>query len=856
MKNLFDRARLFFSKDKEFRSALYQIMGFCPHNIDLYRTAFAHKSHEYRSKKTGNKPLNNERLEFLGDAVLETVVSHIVYRQYPNKREGFLTNTRSKIVSRESLGKLAKELGIDRLIQSQTHGRTHNSYLEGNSFEALMGAIYLDRGFRYAFQFIEKRIIGAVLDLDTVANKEVNFKSKLLEWKQKNRIHLDFVDNISNNSNSTSPSFHTTVVIEGIPAGEGKGFSKKESHQAAAKDALTQMRRDADFLDAMFRAKEKRTAMGAEEFFALPHISEIDEQIAKERSGAKNERNSNRSERNERKSERKNEKAERNERKSNSDSDNTEREERNQRKNENAAREEKRNERKSDKEERKNERDNSKHNRKERKNAYEEQQNQRSERKSEREERATQPVIQEERSEQKAATCEQKSNKHAVVQQKSEVKVEAPQQATEKPTEKVAKVVTVLAETKVEAEKNAPTLSTEKPRAKQVVKPTPNSTTEATAEEVVATPAVNQSKEKVQKQEETPTLITVEFVDLPEEKQQNPIVEPQAVATEPVAETPKAPLEDLQQELDQWTEAADHACEITPTDTPISTEEIRSFTTEQSTNSVEEAPVAPQRTEHEEVNAEPTPEKEEVVPEMTINLAKTTEAVPQNFRDAVAPSPELKEEAVATVLTEEPTKEPTVAVEAVTQEPTEHSEEHTAAENKEATNATEEHAPRVRTEQEKKRARRQNKRQSAADFTNTTLPPSEQSHRAQKAERKLQEQAEKRKEEARQRQVKKMQQELAETFQLDVDIDDFMVVDTTPSSETSASKANEANATKANEAAKTGNPEEKRKNNRSRSGRRGGNNRRRGGNRSNTAKGESKEGGKSAPTAAHNSQEA
>jgi len=703
MKNLFDRARLFFSKDKEFRSALYQIMGFCPHNIDLYRTAFAHKSHEYRSKKTGNKPLNNERLEFLGDAVLETVVSHIVYRQYPNKREGFLTNTRSKIVSRESLGKLAKELGIDRLIQSQTHGRTHNSYLEGNSFEALMGAIYLDRGFRYAFQFIEKRIIGAVLDLDTVANKEVNFKSKLLEWKQKNRIHLDFVDNISNNSNSTSPSFHTTVVIEGIPAGEGKGFSKKESHQAAAKDALTQMRRDADFLDAMFRAKEKRTAMGAEEFFALPHISEIDEQIAKERSGAKNERNSNRSERNERKNERKNEKAERNERKSNSDSDNAEREERNQRKNENAAREEKRNERKSDKEERKNERDNSKHNRKERKNAYEEQQNQRSERKSEREERATQPVIQEERSEQKAATCEQKSNKHAVVQQKSEVKVEAPQQATEKPTEKVAKVVTALTETKVEAEKNAHTLSTEKPRAKQVVKPTPNPTTEATAEEVVATPAVDQSKEKVQKQEETPTLITVEFVDLPEEKQQNPIVEPQAVAPEPVAETPKAPLEDLQQELDQWTEAADHACEITPADTPISTEEIRSFTTEQSTNSVEEAPVAPQRTEHEEVNAEPTPEKEEVVPEMTINLAKTTEAVPQNFRDAVAPSPELKTDAVATVLTEEPTKEPTVAVEAVTQEPTEHSEEHTAAENKEATNATEEPAPRVRTEQEKKR---------------------------------------------------------------------------------------------------------------------------------------------------------
>jgi hypothetical protein len=342
---------------------------------------------------------------------------------------------------------------------------------------------------------------------------------------------------------------------------------------------------------------------------------------------------------------------------------------------------------------------------------------------------------------------------------------------------------------------------------------------------------------------------------LPEEKQQNPIVEPQVVATEPFADTPKATLEDLQQELDQWTEAADHACEITPAATPISTEEIHSFTTEQSTNSVEVAQVAPQSAKHEEVNAVLTHEKEEVAPEMPNNLGNTTEAVPQNFRDAVAPSSELKEDAVATILTEEPTEEP-VAVEAVTQEPTEHSEEHTAAGNKEAANATEEPAPRVRTEQEKKRARRQNKRQSAADFTNTTLPPAEQSHRAQKAERKLQEQAEKRKEEARQRQVKKMQQELAETFQLDVDIDDFMVVDTTPSSETSASKANEANTTKANEAAKASNPEEKRKNNRSRGGRRGGNNRRRSGNRSNTSQGENKEGGNAAPAPSSHSQEA
>lgn len=286
MKNFIDRAKFFFSKDKEFRAALYDIMGFYPHNVEYYRIAFAHKSSEYKSKKTGNKPLNNERLEFLGDAVLETVVSDIVYRHFPNKREGFLTNTRSKIVSRESLGRLAKDLGIDRLIQSQTHTRTHNSYLAGNSFEALMGAIYLDRGFPYAFRFVEKRIIGAVLDLEGVAQKEVNFKSKLLEWSQKNRIRMEFKESNDTSSSGNNPSFHTTIVIEGLFAGDGKGFSKKESHQNAAKDALTQLRREPQFLDSIFRSKEKRTAMEANEMFVLPKIDEIEAEIAKSKTKA------------------------------------------------------------------------------------------------------------------------------------------------------------------------------------------------------------------------------------------------------------------------------------------------------------------------------------------------------------------------------------------------------------------------------------------------------------------------------------------------------------------------------------------------------------------------------------------
>ena len=793
MKNIFDRARLFFCKDKEFRSALYQIMGFCPHNIDLYRTAFAHKSHEYRSKKTGNKPLNNERLEFLGDAVLETVVSHIVYRQYPNKREGFLTNTRSKIVSRESLGKLAKELGIDRLIQSQTHGRTHNSYLEGNSFEALMGAIYLDRGFRYAFQFIEKRIIGAVLDLDTVANKEVNFKSKLLEWKQKNRIHLDFVDSSGNNSNSTSPSFHTTVVIEGIPAGEGKGFSKKESHQAAAKDALTQMRRDADFLDAMFRAKEKRTAMGAEEFFALPHISEIDEEIAKERSAAKSERNNNRAER------------------------------KNERKNEKNARDDKRNERKSEKEERKEEQ------KEERKNERrEERQNAKNNREERKDERENTKNNREERN--TNAQPAQKNSDEQLVQQPQSVENENRKPAKAQKSNAPREPKPTKGE--VAVEKKAAIAEPEKTEEAFVEVPTQPVAQAPKADNVEVEPAADfgvaaaTPNAEVVSNEDAPTLIPIEFIDLTPESAETHDVAELAPREEPTVanvasqekQTVAQPsLEDLQEEVDNWVEAAEHACEFAPTE---------------KTASQEVADVAQE-------NAVISPTEVEVVETVEADAAISTEQNAQSVNEAVVSEPIADGNAVeetATPETATPVAEATTPeLETTSAETAEvvvdDSEE--VASSVEVVADAEENAPRVRSEQEKKRARRQNKRQNAANFANTTLPPAEQSHRAQKAARKQEEQAEKRKEENRKRQVKKMQQELAESFKLDVDIDDFVVVETTKSGISPAETPEQPN-TNGEEMR-----DEKRKNNRSRSGKRP-NNRRRGGNRSNTAQGEGK----------------
>ena len=306
--NLFDRMKLPFRKNKEFLSALYDILGFYPHNLDIYRIAFSHKSLSYhrdndakvsgkdrkggakerRKPRTENtsKPLNNERLEYLGDAVLESVVSDILFRHFPNKREGFLTSTRSKIVQREALNHLAADMGLEKLILAAQGTRMAHTNIGGNAFEALMGAIYLDRGYKHCHWFISNRVIGRYVDLENVAQKEVNFKSKLLEWSQKNRINISFKDSADANK-----GFKTIIVMEGITLARGNGRSKKESQQEASKEALTRMRREPKTYDNIFRAKEKRTAMEAEESFALPKIDEIENSISKGKKtkAAKNE---------------------------------------------------------------------------------------------------------------------------------------------------------------------------------------------------------------------------------------------------------------------------------------------------------------------------------------------------------------------------------------------------------------------------------------------------------------------------------------------------------------------------------------------------------------------------------------
>lgn len=268
--NIIDRIKLPFRKDKELYLDLYKILGFLPHDISLYKLALMHKSVAHRNAK--GRPVNNERLEFLGDAVLDATVGHIVYDHFPGKREGFLTNTRSKLVQRETLGKLAKEMGITNLILSSGRSASHNSYMGGNAFEALVGALYLDHGYDACMKFVQKQILTKMVNIDKVAYKEVNFKSKLIEWTQKNRVTMEFRCIKEDKDQNGSPVFEYMCVIEGIEGCSGKGFSKKEAQQHASEETLKQLRKQPKFCDSIFQAKTERTKMEEMPVMAAPDI--------------------------------------------------------------------------------------------------------------------------------------------------------------------------------------------------------------------------------------------------------------------------------------------------------------------------------------------------------------------------------------------------------------------------------------------------------------------------------------------------------------------------------------------------------------------------------------------------------
>lgn len=228
-----------------------------PRDITLYQQALMHKSLTQRTDE--GRPVNNERLEFLGDAILDAVVADIVYKHFEGKREGFLTNTRSKIVQRETLNKLAVQIGLDKLMKYATRSSSHNSYMYGNAFEAFIGAIYLDRGYADCKRFIEERIFVPFIDLEKLSRKEVNFKSKLIEWSQKNKyvISFELIEQCLDKENN--PIFRSEVLVEGLAAGAGTGYSKKESQQNAADMALRKLKKS-EFRTKVAEAKAQKEA--------------------------------------------------------------------------------------------------------------------------------------------------------------------------------------------------------------------------------------------------------------------------------------------------------------------------------------------------------------------------------------------------------------------------------------------------------------------------------------------------------------------------------------------------------------------------------------------------------------------
>lgn len=261
LRNQIDKIRLLFCKDKESYLCFYRILGFYPRNIQIYKQALLHKSSAVRSEK--GRLVNNERLEFLGDAILDAIIGDIVYQHFEGKREGFLTNTRSKIVQRETLNKLAVQIGLDKLIKYSSRSSSHNSYMYGNAFEAFIGAIYLDQGYDRCKRFLVERIIKPYIDLDKLSRKEVNFKSKLIEWSQKNKMEVSFELIEQFLDKQGNPVFQTEVRIEGLPAGTGTGYSKKESQQNAAQMALKKIKSSPDFMAAVHEEKLKTQATEA-----------------------------------------------------------------------------------------------------------------------------------------------------------------------------------------------------------------------------------------------------------------------------------------------------------------------------------------------------------------------------------------------------------------------------------------------------------------------------------------------------------------------------------------------------------------------------------------------------------------
>jgi len=228
---LLNSLRNFFSRDKELTKALRNLIGFAPKNVSVYRLALIHKSAGERLPD--GTLISNERLEFLGDAILSAVVAKYLFQRYPFEDEGFLTETRSKVVSRKNLNGLARKLGLPEMVQKSNEKGRAGSSLGGDALEALVGAIFLDRGFPAAEKFILDRMIDNFVDLEKLLKEDANFKSKVIEWCQKEKHPFEFVT-VNEVKDGHRPSFTIHLEVDGKVLGKGTDRTKKRAEQAAA----------------------------------------------------------------------------------------------------------------------------------------------------------------------------------------------------------------------------------------------------------------------------------------------------------------------------------------------------------------------------------------------------------------------------------------------------------------------------------------------------------------------------------------------------------------------------------------------------------------------------------------------
>lgn len=239
MKIIFQRIKLFSSPRKEFYLFLKRLIGFYPQTLSYYDTAFTHRSTSRLN--TQGQAVNNERLEYLGDAILGAVIADFLYNRFPMEDEGFLTKMRSKLVNRAILTSLTHEMGLNRFIDANTNNAVEKSHIYGDALEALIGAIYLDKGYLAAKFFITKRILSRYIDLHQLEQLDLNFKSRLIEWSQKGKRDVKFDTVEEYPDNGRHPRFVSKVEADGKVVGRGTGSSKKEAQQNAAREALKKL---------------------------------------------------------------------------------------------------------------------------------------------------------------------------------------------------------------------------------------------------------------------------------------------------------------------------------------------------------------------------------------------------------------------------------------------------------------------------------------------------------------------------------------------------------------------------------------------------------------------------------------